>query len=283
MDFGLTEEDADRYARHVNRNTPTSPAEAATAPLTFGQMLDRIEQQLDADPALQGVFLARFGHRLEKVEAAKVNLAPFPSDPGTVELSIWDNEPHGKRVKVEGDKSRDKPARYAIDMRACARGHSKPLTTKMPDFRANVGDLFTGDQVRARLKKAWKGIDPVEAQFIHDTILPYADAGYLVARLCYKRSKLNGGGTHWHPYHYAMVNEQELLDRAVERVAIITSPTTGITLPACSTLDAKGKPFVVKTKTTASGANRDSVVVAQSRATDLTSAGMKTWATGVIQ
>lgn len=283
MDFGFSADDGNRYTRHLTRfeKSPDLPT-SAVPELGFGGMLDRIEKMMDADPALHRLFAARFADRFAKIEQTKVSLAPFPTNLGTVELSVWDNQPHGRRVKVEGDKSRDKPARYAIDVRACSAGHAKPLTTKTPDFRANVGDLFTSDQVRARIKRAWKGIDPAEAAFLTEQVLPIADHGYLVARLCYKRSKLAGGGTHWHAFHYALVSEQQVINREIEAVVIIT-PTGSITLPRCSTLDAKGKPFPMKTKTTASGSNRDSVVIGQSRATDLASAGMKSWATGAVQ
>jgi hypothetical protein len=277
MDFGISPDDADRYMRSVNPNidTPTP----IKNPATFSEMLDRIEHRIDSDPLLRSIFLARFGHMIQN-ETVKVSLEPFPAEVGTLELSIWDNQPKGKRTKIEGDKSRDKPARYAIDIRACSKGHTTPLTTKSPTFRANVGDLFTPDQIKARLKRAWKGIDPQEAEFLLNTVLPQAE-GNLVARLCLKRSKACGGGTHWHPFHYALVSEQELIDREISRIMLITGEDSAVMLPRCSTLDATGKAFPLKVKTTASG-ERESIVVAQCRVTDLETPKMRSWATGAI-
>lgn len=260
-----------------------SPIEAPAASLGFTAMLDHIERAISADSALEGVFMARFAARFQDAPA-KVSLKPFPIDPGTIEASIWDNQPNGKVAKVEGDSSRDRPARYALSLRACVAGHKTPLTTKTPDFMANVGDLFTGQEVRNRLRRAWKGMDETEASFLKNVLLPKAEAsGMLVARLCYKRSAKAGGGTHWHPYHYAMVSEAELADRAVTGIAlIIGADPRAVFLPPCSSLDGAGKPFQQTTKTTKSGSVKVSVVVGQSRATDLTSAKMTAWATGEI-
>ena len=276
MDFGFSPDDGERYARHVNRfNTATDiPPPLRRAEIGFGEMLDRIERSIDADPALMTIFANRFASRLVVAEEAKVSLDPFPIDPGTVLLAIWDNQPHGKRVKLDGDNSRDKPARYALDIRATVKGHAKPLTTKTPDFRANVGDLFTPDQIRARIKRAWKGIDLAEAAFLTDGVLPIADeGGYLVARLCLKRAAKQGGGTHWHPFHYALVSSDELEARAVSGVLLLAGQDRAYMLPRCETLDSTGKR---------SGA-RTSVVIGQSRATDLTSSGMRAWATGELR
>lgn len=282
MDFGFSPHDGDRFARHLTRHANMIEREAPqTVALGYGEMLDRIERMIDADPGLRDIFVKRFAHHLMAVEDAKVSLDPFPRDDvGTVMASIWDNQPYGKRAKVEGDTSRDKPARYALDIRACRKGHATPLTTKTPDFRANAGDLFTADQVRSRLKRAWKGMDEQEVKFLKEQILPIAEQGYLVARLCYKRPAKAGGGTHWHPYHYALINEQQLADRAVEGVLIVTADGP-IMLPRCSTLDAKGNAFKMVSKEMKSG-TKASVVIGQSRVTDLTTPGMKAWATGHV-
>jgi hypothetical protein len=244
-------------------------------------MLDHIEKAIDADSALAGVFQARFTKRF-KDAPMPVSLKAFPAHPGTVELSIWDNQPHGQRTKAEGDNSRERPARYAVSVRASVAGHRTPLTTKQPDFYANVGDLFTADQIRARLKRAWKAMDPEEMRFLVEQVLPGAEAkGLLIARLCVKRSAKAGGGTHWHPYHYALISAAEIEARTVEAIMLVTGPDSACLLPACSTLDGAGKPFKMTTKETRSGP-RHSTVVGQSRATDLQSTKMQTWATGRI-
>ena len=299
MNYDFAKDEADAYANsspaidvlaHLRQRArgemPTirrSHADARTAALGFTEMLDHIERAIIADGALESVFMARFAARFQDAPA-KVSLKPFPIDPGTVEASIWDNQPNGKATKVEGDSSRDRPARYALSLRACAAGHKTPLTTKAPDFTANVGDLFTAQEVRNRLRRAWKGMDEAEANFLKSVLLPKAEAnGMLVARLCYKRSAKAGGGTHWHPYHYAMVSEGELAERAVTGIAlIIGADPRAVFLPPCSSLDGAGKPFQQTTKTTKSGSVKVSVVVGQSRATDLTSAKMRAWATGAI-
>lgn len=281
MDFGYSPDDAERYARRniANDDTPAPPA------MTFGAMLNSIERSLDADPALNALFVARFGHRFETATAtAKVSLAPFPIEPGTVNATIWDNQPYGRREKLDGDTSRDKPARYALDLMACSKGHTKPLTTKSPDFRANVGDLFTPDQIKARIKRAWKGIDQGEVEFLLNGVLPLAEAnGMLVARLCFKRSKAQGGGTHWHPYHYALVSAAEIDARAISTITLMAGVGRVLDLPKASTLDSKGKAFPIVTKTTSTGATKYSQVIGQSRATDLDSPIMAAWATGKIE
>ena len=300
MDYNAYQDAADAYAHQPSTNpiperllararsreetSVANPVDAAPARMSFGAMLDQIERAIDADRALEGVFLARFGARFSSAPA-KVSLAPFPIDPGTVLASIWDNQPNGKAAKIDGDKSRDRPARYALSITASTRGHRTPLTTKNPDFVANVGDLFAPQEVRDRLRRAWKSIDEAEADFIKTVLLPRAEAGgMLIARLCYKRAAKAGGGTHWHPYHYAMIKADELEARAVSGIGlIIGADPRVIFLPRCSTLDSKGQPFKQTTKATKSGGVKVSGVVLQSRATDLTSDAMKAWATGKIE
>ena len=249
--------------------------------MSLGTMLDRIEAMAKSDPALASVVRTRLAPIFAEAPSVVV-LDSFPLDPGTVEASIWDNQPFGKAPKIEGSNGRERPARYAISLWAMKAGNATPFTSKTRDFLANVGDLFTPDQVRARIKAIWKGLDPEEANFVNERILPLADAnGLLVARLCVKRSAKAGGGTHWHPYHYAMVSADELARRSVSGIALYAGKARPlIGLPPCSTVNGKGDAFEVATKTTKSGNARSSLVIGQSRATDLTSRKMRAWKTG---
>lgn len=253
---------------------------ARPAQIGFGELMDRLKTMIDADSALLPIFTERFGGYFADAPS-KVFLAPFPSDFGTVECSIWDNQPRGKRVKVEGDKSRDRPARFALIIKASVAGEKKPLTTKSHAFHANSCDLFTPDQMRERLRTTWKSMDTAEKAYLVDEVLPLAEAGYLVARLFLKTTGKGKSGTHCHDYHYALVNEQQLLDGDVAGVLLLT-PSGAVRLPPCSKLDGAGKPFEMLRKQTKSGSERLSIVIGQSRATDLTSEKMRAWSTGEV-
>jgi hypothetical protein len=253
------------------------PATAVPPPMNYQTALTYVAQVANADPVMMDMLVRAVG--VEQLRAAtkpRPSLKPFPSaDLGTAEMSIWDNAPFGAAKKL--GNSRDPGARFAVSLKATVRGHRKPLTG-VPDFSCTA-DLYDAKRFSAKLRQRWKDVKGVELDLINDEIMPRAVANdMLIGRCFYAARKNQGGGKHFFKGHYVLVEKACLMSRELPRAFMVT-PIGTTMLPMFDKLDGTQKPFPVVSKIAKDGTERKSVVVLQSRSSDLASL-TKTWATG---
>lgn len=255
--------------------------QAPAAP-SFAASLAHIVECVERDPILLNRVADAIGReRLLDLLKPVRSFAPFPADPGTVEATVWDNQPFGKKVKAAGDKSRDRPSRFGVQIKATVAGNRKPLSGPK-DFNA-TGDLFTVEQVQARLKKAWRGMPAAERKHL-DAILDYAgEHGLLVARLFYAAPAGKGGGKEFFDRTYLIVEgDAGRIDPDARAFLMLEGRI--VALPKFATEQSDGAAFKVATRQTKAG-TRHSVAILQSRASDLDtlrepSKGKAPWITG---
>ena len=258
-------------------NLPVEPSQSSDQ--------DKWVSACQSDPALLYAFLRRLNRDDLLKEYLKPRYIPkaIPVDLGTVECSIWDNEP--VTSKAQKGKSRNRAGRYAVKIQACVKGHPKPLTG-VQDF-VGTADLFSADDFEARFNKLWaKSMDsnsPEEAQFVREQIIPYArNNNFLVGRCFVTVSKRDGGGREFHAYHYFMMPNISFGSRDVDSAFLVAGPSRLIKLPAFAKRDSNGKQLACAMKTTQGGTERKSSVILQSRASD--HKGLQaTWITGIIE
>lgn len=232
---------------------------------SFHDMMDRIEQVVTADTVMREIFTARFASMFADVKA-KPNLADYPMDFSTLEVSIFDNQPLGKWTKVK--ESSRKPVRFTASVKASVKTNRRPLDR--PDWIANVCELRSPETFGKMVRQRWKLTG--NERIIADQLALME--GVLIGRMKMALKGRGQGGEHFYPNHFIVVREDDLMKRDLAG-AIIMTPTGNVRVGQFSPTLAGGDPFQIYDRP---GGNKSAVIV-QSRHS--TRPSLTDWISGV--
>lgn len=232
---------------------------------SFHDMMDRIEQVVIADTAMREIFTSRFASMFADVKP-KPNLADFPMDFATLEVSIWDNIPLGKWRKPR-ENSRE-PVRFTASVKASVRTNRRPLDR--PDWIANVCELRSPEMFGKMVRQRWKLTG--DEKVIADELA--LKEGFLIGRMKMALKGKGQGGEHFYPNHFIVVRGDDLMKRDLAG-AIIMTPTGNVRVGQFSSTLAGGDPFQINDRP---GGNKSAVIV-QSRHS--TRPSLTDWTSGV--
>lgn len=248
-----------------DQEAPIETTQPEPQPLSFGAMLDRIEQVITADPEMMAIFTARFAATFADVKA-KPNLNDFPLDFQTLEVSIWDNQPLGRWKKVkETDRA---PVRFNATVKASLGSNRKPLDR--PDWIANVCELRSPDAFGKMVRQRWK-LTGAEREIADQLALM---EGVLIGRMKIALKGRGQGGEHFYPNHFIVVREEDVLAKNLAGAVVLT-PGGKVRVGSFSPTRAGGELFPINERPN----GNKSAVILQSRHS--TRASLSDWSSGV--
>lgn len=240
--------------------------------MTFDSALSLVAGIIRAEPGdhFRDKLVASVGaDRLREALKPKPNLASFPLDFATLEVSIWDNLPVGSR-REKNRKARD-PKRFNVEIHAAKSGNRKPLD--QPDWRANVCELMTAAEFKANMVPCRWGLrDDVLAQ---DVLASAETKDCLVGRMQLRVKGKGIGGQHIYPDHYVLVPRESMMARELSG-AILVVGDKRVVVPKFDRNANGGSAFPINTR--ASG--HKSAVILQARHSTSTALLAKGWPTG---